>query len=141
MKKFLVMMITLAAISMVGAMDWDILSIGFTDNVPTDQITTPVCGFKIGVPMCGGTASVYGIEAAVMWAGTEPVSGIKCSLIATGGKKVSGLQLALVNFAEKVNGLQLGIFNSAKDGAFQIGLLNHIESSPVPWLPLINVKF
>ncbi len=126
-----------------GAMadDWEWISIGFTEDVPSDAATTTVCGVKVGAPICGGTAPVYGVEAAVLWAGTECVNGFKGSLIACGGKEVKGLQFSLINLAEKVGGLQLGIFNSAKSQSFQIGILNHIEDACIPWMPVLNFKF
>lgn len=142
MKKYLLTaVLALLTVFSVSAGEWELLSIGFTETMPSDAATTTVCGFKLGVPICGGAAPVYGLEAAVFWSGTESVDGVKCSLIATGGNRVGGLQLALVNFAENVSGLQLGIFNSAKNSAFQLGLINHIENAPLPWLPILNVKF
>ncbi|MDD3885539.1 MAG: hypothetical protein PHI35_01560 [Victivallaceae bacterium] len=125
----------------VSAMDWDFLSFGVTEDFPSDSAEIPICGVKIGVPICGGNAPVYGVEAAIFYAATKEVEGLKCSLIATNCKETEGMQFALVNFADKTDGLQLGIFNSAKHEAFQIGLLNHIEDAMIPWLPIVNFNF
>ncbi|MDD3153583.1 MAG: hypothetical protein PHS41_01855 [Victivallaceae bacterium] len=141
MKRFRVVLLCfLLGTCSAFAENWDFFSLGVTETFPEDKNIT-ICGIKAGVPMSYNTAPVYGLEGALFWGGCEKVAGVKCSLIATGGKAVAGLQLALLNFAGKVAGLQLGLFNSAKDSAFQIGLLNHIENSSVPWMPLVNFKF
>ncbi len=120
---------------------WTFIAFAFGTDLPSDAATTSVYGVKVGVPASGGPAPVYGVEASVLWAGTDSVDGVQCSLIATESEALNGLQLALVNFGKQVAGLQLGIVNFSKDSAFQIGLLNHIENSCVPWMPFINCKF
>ena len=121
--------------------EWDIFSLSFTENAPADAAMIDICGVKVGAPISGGPAAVYGVEGAVFWAGTQNVYGVKCSLIATDGNAGAGLQLALCNFINRFSGLQLGIFNYAKDEACQIGLINIIENSPVKFLPIINCRF
>ena len=100
-----------------------------------------VCGMKLGVPACGGVGHVYGLETSVCASGTDYVKGVQCSLLVDVSKKVTGVQGAVINYSEVVNGLQVGVLNFAKDGAFQFGVLNHIENSPVPYLPICNVYF
>ena len=124
-----------------SAGEWDIFALSFTENAPADAALIDICGIKAGAPISGGSASVYGVEGAVFWAGTKNVYGVKCSLIATDGDAGAGLQLALCNFINRFAGLQLGIFNYAKEEAFQIGLINIIENSPVKFLPIINCRF
>ena len=46
-----------------------------------------------------------------------------------------------MNNAKKVYGLQLGLVNLSEDAAFQIGLVNYIKNSKVPFLPILNVCF
>ena len=141
MKKFLaVMAVAVLGVFSASAGEWDIFSLMFTDGIPAGCAETPVCGFKIGAPMCGGT-EVYGLEASLFWSGTEKVYGLKCSVIASGGAKAGGLQLALVNFIDAMSGVQLGIVNVAGDSAFQIGLVNIIKNSPVKFMPIINCRF
>ena len=124
-----------------SAGQWDIFTLSFTENAPADAALIDTYGIKVGAPISGGSAAVYGVEGAVLWAGTENVYGVKCSLIATDGKTGAGLQLALLNFIDRFSGLQLGIFNYAKNEAFQLGLINIIENSPVKFLPIINCRF
>jgi len=142
MKKFLA---TAAAVLLTAfgaaAGDWEIFSLSFTEDVPSDAATTEVRGTKVGIPITAGPAPVCGLDFAICWAATEKVDGVQCSTIGNGGKKVNGLQFAIVNFAEEVCGLQLGVFNSAKGKSFQIGILNHIEGGLIPWFPVINMKF
>ena len=142
MKKFLaIAVVALLSICSASAGEWDIFALMFTGNTPSDSALTDIYGVKAGAPICGGPSAVYGVEGAVFWAGTKDVNGLKCSLIATDGETGSGLQLALVNFIDKFAGLQLGVFNYAKNEAFQIGLVNIIENSPVKFLPFINCRF
>ena len=124
-----------------SAGQWDIFTLSFTENAPADAALIDTCGIKVGAPISGGSATVYGLEGAVFWAGTEKVYGVKCSLIATDGNTGAGLQLALLNFIDRFAGLQLGILNYAKNEAFQLGLINIIENSPVKFLPIINCRF
>ena len=120
---------------------WDFFQLGFWFGVPSQTETSDVCGMKLGVPSCGGSGHVYGLETSVCASGTDYVKGVQCSLLVDVSKKVTGVQGAVINYCETVKGLQLGVLNFAKDGAFQFGLLNHIESSPVPYLPICNVYF
>ena len=141
MKKILaIVAVAVLSVFSASAGEWDIFSLMFTDGIPAGSAQTPVCGFKIGAPMCGG-AEVYGLEASLFWSGTKEVYGVKCSVIASGGAKAGGLQLALVNFIDAMSGLQLGIVNVAQDSAFQIGLVNIIKNSPVKFMPIINCRF
>ncbi len=56
---------------------------------------------------------------------------------------VAGVQLALLmNKAAHMRGLQISLFNSCESlTGVQIGLLNRIGQSPLPFLPLINAHF
>ena len=141
MKKFFaVVAVSLMGVFSASAGEWDIFSLMFTEGIPAGSAQTPVCGFKIGAPFCGGSP-VYGIEAALLWAASKEAYGIKCSVIATGGEKAGGLQLSLVNFIKAMSGLQLGIVNVAEDSGFQLGLVNIIKNSPVKFMPVINCRF
>ncbi len=117
--------------------NWTILQLGFLPGAPTDMLTNPVYGIKIGAPITHG-APVWGVEASVLYSGSDDVAGIQCSLIYCEAQNVTGLQLALVNFVQSCTGLQLGIINSAKDQSVQLGLINHIENGPLPWSILFN---
>ncbi|MGF0038164.1 LA_2272 family surface repeat-containing protein [Victivallis vadensis] len=134
-----------AAIGAVGAEpvpndDWSFITLAFTPTQPAAAATTTVCGVKVGLPMSGGPAPVYGVEASVFNAGTDKVVGIQTSLISTVSEETTGLQFSLVNFSVKVAGVQLGIVNVADDESLQIGLLNFIKNSPVFCLPIVNVR-
>ena len=121
--------------------DWTFISFSFGTNLPEEAAQTAVYGVKIGIPASGGPAPVYGVEGSIFWAGSDTVGGVQASLIATDSQNLGGLQFSLVNFGVRVAGLQLGLFNFAEESAFQIGLLNHIKGSAVPWLPIVNCKF
>lgn len=124
-----------------GTVKWDFFQLGFWFGVPSQTDKSDVCGMKLGVPACGGVGHVYGLETSVCASGTDYVKGVQCSLLVDVSKKVTGVQGAVINYSEVVNGLQVGVLNFAKDGAFQFGVLNHIENSPVPYLPICNVYF
>ncbi|MBR7104324.1 MAG: hypothetical protein IKC65_05225 [Lentisphaeria bacterium] len=142
MKKFLaIAVVAVLSVFSTSAEEWDIFALSFTENAPADSALTDIYGIKVGAPISGGPAPVYGVEASVLWAGTLDVKGVKCSLIGTDGSSGAGLQLAIVNFIHRWSGLQLGIFNYATDESFQIGLVNIIKNSPVPFLPIINCRF
>ncbi len=120
---------------------WDILAFAFTPDYPAASALATVGGVKVGLPMSGGSAPVYGVEASVLYAGSDEVTGVQASLICTDAKEVTGLQFSLVNFSVKVAGIQLGIVNFADDETVQIGLLNFIENGKVFCLPIFNCKF
>lgn len=140
-KLFLIAVVGVCASLGALADGWDFFSLSFMPGVPSDSALRTVCGVKIGAPISTGTAPVYGVEAAVFWAGTDEVDGIQCSFIGTKGKAVSGLQFAIINIADSMAGLQLGIVNIADTESFQIGLINVIKDSPIPFLPIINARF
>lgn len=119
--------------------NWTILQLGFLPGAPSDMLTNPVYGIKIGAPISIG-APVWGIEASVLYSGSEEVNGIQCSIIYSEAKTVNGLQFSIVNFVQSCTGLQLGIINSAKDKSIQIGLVNHIENGDLPWSIIFNCK-
>lgn len=120
---------------------WDFFQLGFWFGVPTQTNATDVSGMKLGIPACGGMGYVYGLETSVCASGTDYVKGVQCSLLLDVSKKVTGVQGAVINYSETVEGLQLGVLNFAKDGAFQFGVLNYIENSPLPYFPICNVYF
>ena len=63
------------------------------------------------------------------------------SFIGTMSKAIGGLQFALLNFTDRMSGLQLGIVNIAEEQSFQLGLVNVIKNSPLPFFPIINFRF
>ena len=140
-KLFLIAVIGLGAALGASATEWEFFSLSFIPGVPSDAETRTVCGIKVGVPISTGVAPVYGVEAGVFWAGTDDVAGIQCSLIGTMSKAVAGLQFALLNITDRMAGLQLGIVNIAEEQSFQLGLVNVIKNSPLPFFPIINFRF
>ena len=56
---------------------------------------------------------------------------------------IDGIQIAgLFNSAQSVRGIQIGLINVTRElSGLQIGLVNYIRESPVPILPIINLKF
>ncbi len=120
---------------------WEFFQLGFWFDYPSTQSRVPTAGFRIGAPFCGGSAPVYGIEAAVLGAGSDEVKGIQFGLCAALAKKLSGLQVSFFNDAEKVCGLQFGVINMAQDSSFQLGLVNYNENGFLPWCFLVNFNF
>ncbi len=121
--------------------DWTFFNLCVAGGQPETSDHTETYGLKVGLLGTGGYAGVYGIDTAVCYAGTNQVSGLQASLVSTGGDEVTGVQFSLVNFSVKVAGVQIGIVNFSKEEAFQIGILNFIEDSPVFCLPVINCYF
>ncbi|MBQ4337307.1 MAG: hypothetical protein IJC34_08955 [Lentisphaeria bacterium] len=117
--------------------NWTILQLGFLPGAPTDMLTDPVYGVKIGAPISIG-APVWGVEASVLYSGSEDVNGIQCSLVYSEAKNLNGLQFSIVNFVQNCCGIQIGVINSAKDKTIQLGLINHIENGPLPWSIIFN---
>jgi hypothetical protein len=150
MKKFFLTLIATLCIGSLAAADtataqpqntysdnWTILQVGFLPGAPSDMLTDPVYGIKIGAPISIG-APVWGMEASVLYSGSEEVNGIQCSLIYSEAQTVNGLQFSIVNFVQSCTGLQIGIINAARDKSIQLGLLNFIENGPLPWCILFN---
>lgn len=106
---------------------YDIIQLAIWDGVGSNQNEAVVTGFRIGLPVCGGDAAVYGVEIGILGAASRKVYGFQWGVFAS--------------VAEAVNGLQLGLVNVAKTNSFQIGLINYIKDSPLPVFPFINVKF
>jgi hypothetical protein len=121
--------------------NWDFFQLGFWFGIPSETEYTDVYGIKVGAPGCGGKGTVNGIETSVFASGTDHVNGVSSSVLVATSKQVKGFQGSIVNFCDDVDGVQLGVFNMAKDEAFQIGIINYIENSPIPVLPVINVRF
>ncbi|MBW2565149.1 MAG: hypothetical protein JRE29_14220 [Deltaproteobacteria bacterium] len=73
----------------------------------------------------------------------ENTDGIQIAGLYNGGGEVRGIQVAgLFNVATSVRGIQIGLINVTQElSGLQIGLINYIRESPVPILPIINLKF
>lgn len=121
--------------------DWDFFQLGFWFGIPSQTENTDVYGVKVGAPGCGGKGTVTGVETSVVASGTDHVNGISSSVLVATSKHVKGFQGSVVNYCDTVDGVQLGILNMAKDESFQIGIINYIKNSPIPVLPIINVRF
>jgi len=114
---------------------------GFGSDATFFRISGVLKGLKVGAPICGGTGTVWGLETSVFASGTDHVNGIQCSILVDLSKKITGLQASIVNYCEDVKGMQFGVFNMAKNRAFQLGVINYIENSSIPIMPVINVRF
>ncbi len=120
---------------------WDFIQFGLWFGVPSATMHTKVNGVKVGAPFCSGKGIVNGVEGAVLCGASDRVNGVQASGVLSKSKRVDGLQFSIVNSSEEVNGVQLGIVNIAKNKSFQIGLINYIEDSTLPWMILINFRF
>lgn len=121
--------------------DWTVFQVGFLPGVPEVDRTVGVAGVKAGLPLSDGQATVRGVDASFFGSGASRVTGAQISSAAVWADKVEGLQLAPVTVAKRCDGLQFGVVNVARTGAVQIGLVNYIADSPVPWMILCNVYF
>ena len=106
---------------------YDIIQLAVWDGIGSNQNEAVVTGLRIGLPVCGGEAPVYGIEIGVLGAASRKVYGFQWGVLAS--------------IADSVNGLQVSLVNVAKTNSFQIGLINYIEDSPLPVFPFVNIKF
>ena len=122
---------------------WDFISFTFVPGVPRTADIYNVYGVKAGIPIGFGTGTfVAGVEGSVFASMSDEVYGVQASPLYNCAKKIAGLQAAfLVNNADSADGLQFGLVNIAKHNSFQIGLLNFIKDSSVPFLPFINFRF
>lgn len=120
---------------------WEFLQLGIWYGVGSNQNEADVYGFRIGLPVCGGNTSVSGIELGILGASSAQVNGLQLAPFATIAGKINGLSLAIANLADTVNGVQIGVVNVAKDRSIQLGLVNWISDSCLPFFPFVNVKF
>lgn len=122
---------------------WDFLSITFVPGVPRTADVFNVYGLKLGLPIGFGSGSfVAGVEGSLFVSMSDEVYGVQAAPLFNNGRKIEGLQAStLVNIADNVKGLQFGIVNVAKEKSFQIGLLNFIKDSSVPFFPFVNFRF
>jgi len=124
-----------------AAQEWDILQFGFAPEYPTYQNDVAVYGFRIGAPLCGGSAPVTGVEGAVLGTSSNQINGVQFGLCAAIANEVTGLQGSFYNEAKNVNGVQLGIINVTKGKGLQLGLVNFTDGGMLPWCVLFNYKF
>ncbi len=122
--------------------DYEFFSLAFFPGVSTSPDHVNVYGVRLGAPVSFGDHSfVAGTELAVLAGMTSEIYGLQAAGLFVTANKVEGIQFSIVNDAKKVYGLQLGLINLSEDAAFQIGLVNYIKNSKVPFLPILNVCF
>ena len=120
---------------------WEFIQLGIWYGVGSNQNEADVYGLRLGLPVCGGNTTVSGIELGVLGASSFQVNGFQFAPFAAISNKINGLALSITNFADRVNGVQIGVVNVAKDRSVQIGLVNWISDSCLPFFPFVNVKF
>lgn len=122
--------------------DYEFFSLAFFPRVSTSPDHVNVYGVRLGAPVSFGDHSfVAGTELAVLAGMTSEIYGLQAAGLFVTADKVEGIQFSIVNNAKKVYGLQLGLINLSEDAAFQIGLVNYIKNSTIPFLPILNVCF
>ncbi len=100
----------------------------------------PVQGIQIAGFINFG--NMQGIQIAGLFNNTEEMQGIQVAAVNYSEKAMTGLQCGLYNGAKSVRGIQIGLINVTQElSGLQIGLVNYIRESPVPILPIINLKF
>ena len=88
------------------AKPWDIIQIGIWRGVGTNQNIVDVYGIRAGLPVCGGKASVNGLEIGLLGAGTDEVNGFQWGVLGAVSEKIRGLALGLVTVSATVNGVR-----------------------------------
>ncbi len=146
MKKFFTLFAVLCLFSVCTLQaqenEYEFFSLTICPGISTAPDSVDVYGLRIGVPVAFGSDSfVAGVEASILAGMSSGIYGIQTAPFYVSADHVSGLQFSIVNIAKTVYGLQLGVVNVAEDVAFQIGLINYIENSPLTVFPIINVKF
>lgn len=122
--------------------DYEFFSLTICPGISTAPDSVDVYGLRIGAPVAFGNDSfVAGIELSILAGMSSGVYGLQAAPIFVTSEHVEGIQFSVVNIVKTIYGLQLGVVNVAEDAAFQIGLINYIENSSVPLLPIINIRF
>ena len=122
--------------------DYEFFSLAFFPGVSTSPDYVNVYGVRLGAPVSvRHHSSGAGTELAGLAGMTSEIYGLQAAGFFVTANKVEGIQFSIVNNAKKVYGLQLGLINLSEDAAFQIGLINYIKNSKVPFLPIINICF
>lgn len=122
--------------------DWDFIYLAFFPDVPSSANEVEVYGVKVGAPVSFGEDSyVAGTELSIFANLTGRVDGFQAAPLFNDARQIAGMQASVVNIAKEVNGVQLGLVNCSEKSGFQIGLVNYIKDSCVPFLPIINCKF
>jgi hypothetical protein len=137
------------------------LQLSFTGSYQIVSADKDVCGLRLNLPV-GDNVNIYGLDLGVMGVASESKMGIMLNLFSnynSGGSTkgiqiggmgnvqfipdMQGIQIAgLFNVATSVRGIQIGLINGTQElSGLQIGLINYIGESPVPILPIINLKF
>lgn len=137
----------------------DVLQIGLWNSVPGNQDAIPVYGLRFGLPFCGGSSAVNGVDFAILGSSSAKVNGFSFAPLFTGAmfssgvrrglsvscvnldSKLQGVAVGAVNVAGEVEGVQIGAVNYAKKKGLQIGLVNIIPDGFLPVMILFNFKF
>ncbi len=113
-----------------------------------------VLGLDAGLISCGGLMD--GIQVNVANAVAAEINGLQLGVLNVigsgkgiqggalnyGETQFTGIQVGLVNYTRDVVGVQIGLVNRCETiYGVQIGLANIIESSPLPFFPIVNAKF
>ena len=72
----------------------------------------------------------------------QSYSGMQFGIFNLCGSSFTGLQAGFLNYASICSGVQFGIVNNCKSmRGVQVGLINVIQESNLPFLPIVNMKF
>jgi len=72
----------------------------------------------------------------------QSYSGMQFGVFNLCGSSFTGLQAGFLNYASICSGVQFGIVNNCKSmRGIQVGLINVIQDSNLPFFPIINMKF
>ncbi len=116
-------------------------------NIGGLNVTTKGGSGTKGIELAGflnfNFGDIQGMQIAGLFNVGGEVRGMQVAGLFNGGGEVRGIQVAgLYNSADSVRGIQIGLINVTQElSGLQIGLVNYIRESPVPILPIINLKF
>lgn len=121
--------------------DWDFFGFVLFPGVPSNAEWSRVYGIKLSPTVSAGYGIVGGLELAAAACMTENVDGVQLAPLFNSAKDIDGFQASIANVAEKMTGIQLGIVNVSEKSGIQIGVVNYIKDSPVPFMPIINFYY
>ncbi len=104
------------------------------------SIATNLKGLQ-AVGTLGMVENLEGAQIAPVTMVKKKLTGIQFGAVNLSKDSLTGFQGGAVNIAKKVKGLQFGVFNYSDGKTFQIGGINIIKNSWLPFMIGINFKF
>ncbi|GEM_PF-188405 len=116
---------------------------GWTASTFYNRVDGSIHGWQTALVAYSGNGG-KGLQSAAIAIADGDLAGVQFGAVYSHcSGEFNGLQTGLVNYSDEMNGLQLGFVNITRymGSGVQIGLVNVIQNSPVPFLPIVNAKF